>query len=330
MPAGHEEFDIPFPSRVNPFHARAEDRHVAWMRAMGLITGDAAEATYRRWSPAKVGARWFYLAQGEDLDLGCDIFGWFFAYDDHFDGPTGTDPRQTAAFVNRTVAMLDPRADPTGEHPLNIAFHDLWQRESAPMSPLWQRRAVDHWTQYLTAHITEATNRTRHTSPTIADYLELRHRTGFMPPLLDLIERVWRAEIPAPVYTTPEVQTLLHTTNQNINIVNDVLSLEKEEAHGDPHNLVLVIQHERQSTRQQALATARRMIDEWTDTFIRTEPRLPALCGRLGIPLADRTSLYTAVEGMRAAIRGNYDWCAETNRYAVHRPTGTGRATTPW
>ncbi|MFE5736189.1 terpene synthase family protein [Streptomyces celluloflavus] len=328
-----EEFDIPFPPRVNPFLPDAETRHIDWMRGVGLLAGPDAEAQYRRWSPAEVGARWFYLAQGDDLALGCDTFGWFFAFDDHFDGPLGQQPESVAAVIERTAAVLDEGSDTeaaTG-HPLMAAFGDLWERERTGMSLAWRERAIRHWKQYLYAHVTEAANRAQGIWPSMPDYLDLRYRTGFMPPLLDLIERVWHSELPAPVYDSPELRLMRYVTNQNINIVNDVLSLDKEEAHGDQHNLVLVIEHEQRCTRREAIGTVHRMVDEWTRTFSLTEPALAGVCDRLAIPVADRTTIYGCIEGMRAAIRGNYDWCAQTNRYAAHRPSAPLQsAASPW
>ncbi|MFI1201896.1 pentalenene synthase [Streptomyces sp. BHT-5-2] len=330
----YEEFDIPFPPRVNPLLPAAETRHIEWMRGMGLLAGPEAEAKYRLWSPAEVGARWFYLAQGDDLALGCDVFGWFLAFDDQFDGPLGQQPESVAAVIERTAAVLDGESDTAAVsgHPLTAAFSDLWKRERAGMSPAWCERAVRHWKQYLHAHVTEATNRVQGVWPSTPDYLDLRYRTGFMPPLLDLIERVWRSELPPPVYDSPELRLMRYVTNQNINIVNDVLSLDKEEAQGDQHNLVLIIEHEQRCTRSEAIDRARRMVDEWTRTFSRTEPAITNVCDRLAIPVADRTNVYGCIEGMRAAIRGNYDWCAQTGRYAAHRPSSVPlpAAVSPW
>jgi hypothetical protein len=76
------EFDVPFPPRINPLVAGTEGRHIAWMRAMSLLAGPEEVARYRSWLPAQVGARWFYLAHGDDLAPGCDILGWFFTFDD--------------------------------------------------------------------------------------------------------------------------------------------------------------------------------------------------------------------------------------------------------
>ena len=329
----HEEFDLPFIPRVNPFLPEAEDRHLGWMRGTGLLSSADAEAKYRMWSPAEVGARWFYLAQGDDLALGCDVFGWFFAFDDQFDGPLGRHPEEVAAAVQRTAAVLDGESGSAGTgHPLVAAFADLWRRERAGMSPAWRERAVRHWKQYLHAHAAEAANRAQEVWPSLPDYLELRYRTGFMPPLLDLIERIWHSELPAPVYDSPELRLMRYVTNQNINIVNDVLSLDKEEAQNDQHNLVLVIEHHQRCTRHEAIAKSRRMVDEWTRTFSRTEPAIADVCDRLDVPVTDRINVYGYIEGLRTAIRGNYDWCAQTDRYAAHRPSSRPQppAASPW
>jgi hypothetical protein len=103
--------------------------------------------------------------------------------------------------------------------------------------------------------------------------------------------------------------------NLNICIVNDVYSLAKEEARGDRHNLVLVLERERSCSRREALESVRSMADGWTRTFLATETQIPGLCDRLGISAQSRVSVSRFIEGMRAAIRGNYDWCSSTARY---------------
>ncbi len=69
-----------------------------------------------------------------------------------------------------------------------------------------------------------------------------------------------------------------NATVQVVNIVQDVLT--KEEARGDCHNLVLVLQHHRNYSRGEALAEARSIVRGHTDEFLRLKARLPALFER--------------------------------------------------
>jgi hypothetical protein len=285
----------------------------------GLLAGEASVARYRNWHPEDVAARWFHGCDSADLDLGCGFVGWFCTFDDQFDGALGHDPQAVEAHVGTLRELLHaaPGAARGQASPIAVAFTDLWEREQDGMSAHWRARAVRHWEQYLRAHTQEARHRRDDVWPDVEEYLRLRHASGFMPPLWDAVERIWRCEVPEAVYDSPELRSLRDAANQNINIVNDVYSLAKEEAHGDRLNLVLVLERQRACTRQDALETAYRMINDWTRSVLTARSRLPRLYDELELPAPARARVNRFVRGVQAAIRGNYDWCSRTARYHV-------------
>ncbi|MCD9872832.1 terpene synthase family protein [Streptomyces guryensis] len=217
--------------------------------------------------------------------------------------------------MTKDIEAPPPGTTPHEAPPVAVAFADLWAREQDGMSPTWRERAVRHWEQYLQAHVQEAVHRRDDVWPDVAEYLQLRHASGFMPPLWDAVERIWRCEVPDAVYDSPELRTMRDADSQNINIVNDVYSLAKEEARGDGHNLVLVLEQQEACTRPDALKTAYRMINNWMQAFLTAEAQLPLLYGTVGLSAPARADVARFAQGMRAAIRGNYDWCSRTARY---------------
>jgi hypothetical protein len=310
------KFDIPFPPRINADHEAAGARHLRWAKRFELVRSDEALARLRSWRPADVAAMWYLHARGADLDLGSDIFGWFLLFDDQFDGPRGDSPEAAAAVIDEVVGALSPRPG-RRLSPVAAAFADLWSREQEGMSAAWRERAASNWRDYLGTYVTEARNRSRRAALTVGDYMALRDKSGVMYVLLDTVERIGRFEVSEPIYRCPEMRIMYDMTVQIVNVVNDVLSLDKEESRGDPHNLVPVLERERRCTREEALREIQDMVRGWTDRFLEHEAKLPKACDRLGIGVDDRTAAYHFVEGMRAAIRGNYDWCARTVRYSV-------------
>ncbi len=309
-------FDIPFPSRINAEAEAAGSRHLEWARRFGLVRSAAALERLRSWRPADIAAMWYLHATGANLDLGVDVFGWFLLFDDQFDGPLGEDPDAAARVVAEVVSTLAPDAAPRSLSPAAEAFADIWSREKEGMSAAWRERAARNWREYLETYVAEARNRSRRAHLSVSEYMALRDKSGVMYVLLDTIERIGHFEVPAPVYASPEMRILYDMTVQTINIVNDVLSLDKEESRGDPHNLVPILERERGCSRAAALDEILAMVRAWTDRFLEHEARIPLACDRLGIGVEDRAAVYQFIEGMRAAIRGTYDWCARTVRYS--------------
>jgi hypothetical protein len=310
------KFDIPFPPRINAEAEAAGSRHLEWARRLGLVRSAEAFERLRSWRPADVAGMWYLHASGGDLALGADIFGWFLLFDDQFDGPLGEHPDMAAPVIAEVVSALDPGAGPRRLSPVAAAFADIWSREKEGMSLSWQGRAARNWREYLETYVAEAQNRSRRANLSVSEYMALRDKSGVMYVLLDTVERIGRFEVPAAVYSCPEMRVLYDMTVQIINIINDVLSLDKEEARGDPHNLVPVLERERGCNRQQAIEEIQAMVRSWTDQFLQYEARIPLACDRLGVGVEDRVAVYQFIEGMRAAIRGNYDWCARTVRYS--------------
>jgi pentalenene synthase/avermitilol synthase len=98
---------------------------------------------------------------------------------------------------------------------------------------------------------------------------------------------------------------------------NDVYSLEKEEARGDMDNLVLVIEHTRHCTRDQAIATAQHEVHQRCTRFERLAKKVPAMCSQLALPAPQRAAVDTYIGIMTAWIRGYHAWETETLRYTT-------------
>ncbi|WP_433455241.1 terpene synthase family protein [Streptomyces sp. CA-142005] len=82
--------------------------------------------------------------------------------------------------------------------------------------------------------------------------------------------------------------------------VNDVMSLEKEEAAGEVHTVVMVLERERHCTRPQAINTIHVQIN----------------------------NLLRYADLMATMIRGNYDWSRLTHRYGTQKPRAPALRTT--
>ncbi len=110
---------------------------------------------------------------------------------------------------------------------------------------------------------------------------------------------------------------MIELSSDLVSHVNDVASLEKEEAAGETHNLVLILQREQHLTRPQAIETIRTHCVSLLRDFTQAQAELPALCSALHLDEEEETSLLRYADLMATMIRGNYDWSHRTHRYGT-------------
>ncbi|MCS7483822.1 hypothetical protein ACFFQW_38435 [Umezawaea endophytica] len=324
MPRGIH-LGIPFESRISPDLERASVRHVAWPCSFGLLATEHARRRHIRANYPDLASRFQPNAVGDDLDLSVDQMTWFFVFDDLFDdlfdGPRGR-PDSAQALVIAVREVLDRPPAPDAE-PVVRSFADLWRRSRDGMSSAWQARASGHWRAYLAGHIEEALARQQALPLPAGRYLQMRTHTIGAQPVLDLAERVGHFEIPEQIFASERMTRMRLLAIEIVVIQNDIWSVEKEEQAGDVNNLLLILEQSR--SRAEAVETACNMIRARLVRFLAAEHSLPALCEGL-LPETRRAVDRYVVDGLRALIRGSYDWSELSGRYEpvqqVHQPHG--------
>ncbi|MER6566943.1 hypothetical protein ABT288_12280 [Streptomyces sp. NPDC001093] len=309
-------FDLPFAAHANPQLAPAVPRHLQWLRSFGLLPAADAEAQYLDWEFPALSGFWWPHATGAELDLALDAFAWMVLFDGQFDTALGMDAGRTRAAVDDMIAALRaPEASTAAAAPAAAAFRDLWNRERDGMTRPWHARATQNWQRCFEAFAAEAANRCGRRIPTPTAYDRIRDAAGYMPVLLDLSERVYRCEIPAAVHETAVFRTLRKATVRGCNYIEDLFSLHKEEVQGDPHNIVLVLEHHHRLTRPQAIDKAIGLVHFWTDTFLDAESKVPAMLERLNAPAEVRGNVHRIVGNMRDNFAAAYTWTRTSPRY---------------
>ncbi|MDG9702797.1 isoafricanol synthase [Streptomyces sp. DH37] len=311
--------EIPFRSAVSPDAEKARLHTLQWLHAFGMLTGEAAFEEYDALRLERAMARFYPRATGEDLMLATDVNGWFFVFDDQFDGPLGQRPEAVARLVDSLARVMDedegePPADaPAG--PLVESFRDLWHRVNDGMPPVWRRRFREHWHGYLLAHHREALNRSGGELPSVEEFLATRRHTIGIQPCLDLAERCGRYTVPPELHGGSPLAEMRRITDDVAIFVNDVVSLDKELAVGDVNNTVVLLHRGtgrplRDCVREVCAAANGRVA-----RFREHAERLPGLLEAAGVPQETRAHVEDYVDGMRNVMRGNLDWSLESRRY---------------
>ncbi|MFF0225321.1 hypothetical protein [Streptomyces sp. NPDC004629] len=315
------QLDIPWPPGLSMDDA-ASERNITWMRRFdlfALLRHPAGEKVYRYWRGPELAARFFPSATGPDLDIGMDVMSIIFAADDLFE-PSDLDPDQVHDQIQEPLQALH-QPSRCWKSPLAAALADVWKRERDGMSASWRERAMQNWQEYLHGLIQEAQNKSQRKTLSVEQYLQLRRTQGAMPILLDAAERVDRAELPPIALDCTQFDELRHLCGRIGDTVNDVFSWAKEDALGDPHCLILVLERTRNLTRPEAIDAAADIIRNWTDEFLTLTAQLPAaLDDRQLFDHGSRQTVWTHVRSMQTMMRACYDWCRTSPRYHITAP----------
>ncbi|MFE3991419.1 terpene cyclase [Streptomyces goshikiensis] len=311
------EFDLPFPLALSPDLEGARRRNLEWVQRTGLVGDGRSLQWYASWDMPRLAAYGFPYAQGPSLDLCTDAMAFFFVFDDQFDGPLGRDPARAAAVCRQLIDIVHGAAPPQDADACSAAFADLWARSLDGAPHGWVARTAHEWEYYLATQAHEAIGRLRGTPADMETYLQVRRGIAGTDLPLSLGERAAGIHVPAVAFHSPQLRIMRQAAIDVTFMCNDVYSLEKEEARGDMDNLVLVLQHTRTCTRDQALTAARGEVDQRVDRFRELAPQVPTLCLQLGLTGPERAAVHTYVEIMGAWMSGYHAWQTQTRRYTT-------------
>ncbi|MFI0743434.1 hypothetical protein ACH4PU_36000 [Streptomyces sp. NPDC021100] len=317
MPQG-VEFDIPFPPALNPNLERARPGHMAWLREQGLIRTTHEAELYLFMQISEATAYTYNRADPDELRLALDMVGWTALFNDQFDGPTGKQPERTRAVCQELVQLT--RRPPGAGEPKTAATRawvDVWRRSCHRMSEAWRERAAANWREYIASHTDETDNRTTSSRPSAEEYPRLRRATVGMGPYLDLTERVYHAELPAQLDQHPALNRMRTLATDVVWLIDDVHSVEREQARGDVHNFVLLLERDR--SRPEAIGSIQARVAQATAEFRQLETRSKALPDELGLTGSQAQALTCYLASMRDFMSGTYQWLRTSPRF---RPAG--------
>ena len=210
------------------------------------------------------------------------------------------------ALSDQQIDVLAGQRHVTSSDPLTLALVDLRDRLFARGGGRWMARFLANVQDYFDASVWEAENRACGRVPGVETYVRLRDLTGAVKTCFDIFEL-----IDGPLAIThrsdPRLATLMQLANRAICWSNDIFSVDKELVHGDFHNLVLTLRHERSSSLGEAIAVATRMHDAAIAEFEAMAQTTDATHARF-------------VDALKGWIRANYDWSIETGRYRPAEP----------
>lgn len=241
-----------------------------------------------------------------------------FAVDDHYcdDRSLGCDPRQVAPRLSFAIAAMDPAYLPApfdaqldiqlNCDPVLIGLRAYMRRVSQFCTPSQVARVRQISIAMFVAMAAEGAWRVYGTRPTVAEYLASRHINSFWPCLV-LIDPVGGYEVPANLYSQPQVHRVTALASLATTLVNDLYSAYKEHLNEvGTFKLPYLLAAQHHCSLQEAI---NRIADIHDDVMHQYEAVERAL-------LTDATPLLQRyLMGLKAWVAGNLEWHKRSARY---------------
>jgi hypothetical protein len=303
----------PFPAAMHPDADQMHRQTVKWAVQYELIASPQERRRLDASHYTLLMARAYPTANPVALQLISDWNTWTFLLDDYFDEHViGRNPDAVEHLHRQILAILAGAAPDAGDSMRICALDNIARRLRLRGDSEWMIRFTTCVRETLAASLWEARNRRIRVVPTADDYCYWRLFTSGVFCYFALIEIAEQMTLPAFVWDHPVIQQLAQSANAVICWSNDIFSFAKEVAHGDVHNLVYIVQHERQFALDDAIA----YVAERHDDEVRAFQQLRAALPRFGDGVDNIVQRY--VRGLEAWMRANMDWSVATQRY---RPT---------
>ncbi|MEV6132795.1 isoafricanol synthase [Streptomyces violaceusniger] len=319
-------FDFPASVDLSPGTEAARHHTIQWLSRFGVFEGHESVAEYDALRFDVLAGLFYPRATGADLNLGSDLVGWYFVFDDQFDGELGSRPEAVARLVADVIRITEEDAAHgrahDGEGPLLESFRDLWRRINSGRPQVWRDRFRHHWLEYLHSYHREALERTGalpgaggDAPRSVEAVLALRRHSIGVQPCLDLNEPFGGYTLPPALHGGFPMARMREATDDVVVFTNDIASLDKELAVGDVHNSVIVQWERAGGELEDAVRHIADLANARYRWFEETAARLPALLTEAGADPGTHRAVGRYVDGMRHVMTGNLGWSVRTARY---------------
>jgi len=150
---------------------------------------------------------------------------------------------------------------------------------------------------------------------TPAEYMRVRRQSVGVLPAYDMGECAGPSEVPPLAWYSSHLAAMRQLSVEHVIMVNDVCSLEKDEAREEA-NLVTLLVGRRGLSREAAISQVVSMADEHMRKFQELETGIQHVCDKLALTDAGRAAVARHVQCMQDMVSGNYHWSRTCGRYS--------------
>ncbi|MFC7308934.1 hypothetical protein ACFQVC_32590 [Streptomyces monticola] len=307
------QLTLPFPSRINP-HTEHLTHHLEEWAHRWCGAGSSGPASWRAARFEQLVGRMFPTPAPALFELMGEAVVWLFLYDDALDpGGPGDDPDYAGHLTAQLRPVLDGHCAVAPADPLLGSVWWLRHRLLPLVGAAGWRLLAEELHGFSDAMRREVLARTAGRTPTPAEYLAARHATSGWHILTTLVELGAGPVLPDTVRGGEAYRSVRAAAGDVACTVNDLLSLDKERAAGEAHNLVFALLHHEQCDLPAAVGLAHGWLDARLDDYLAARTRL--LAAGPGPARPEVSTLALQVSGFEALMRGSLDWSLATGRY---------------
>lgn len=301
---------------VGAFIDHAESQTLAWTARHGLAKAEDGIAKLAAMKPAALAAHCYPSADIEKTCTLANWMSWLFILDDLNDeAGLGWCPDDAERMLSSVYEAAFEGGASACRDALAQALSDFWTGVHPNMAPAWRRRFSRHVANYFAACVWQAAHRAVQQTPRLDTFAQMRRDAGAIWPSFDLIEWVAGTVLPSSLYLTSTYQSLLTSAADVVCWTNDLLTLDKEMAHGDTQNMILVMQGARGGSLQDAVDAVVLLADGRVKDFMAAEAELDGVLDLLRFQDGQRAHVAQCVAMLRAWMRGHVEWGTQTRRY---------------
>ncbi|CCM03654.1 uncharacterized protein FIBRA_05798 [Fibroporia radiculosa] len=296
----------PWKRAINPHYEEVKAESDAWVHSLNLFTPKSQRA-FDKGDFCRVAALVYPRLGKEHLRTGCDMMNLYFVLDEYTDVEDSKACRATANIVLN--AFSNPQKQrPDGENPVGEMTRQFWNLTMKTASPMWQRRFVTGFAQYLDSLVAEAADREHQKIRSVEAFLQCRRINVGAPTIY--LPLILASDLPEEVLYHPVIIELTGYINDMVIIDNDMCSYNREQAtgHGD-FNLVTVTMHEFHLTVNEAMNWAVDYHSKLQGKFLDGLKKVPSWGPEMDKQVADYLS------DLGNCPRGNLCWNFESGRY---------------
>ncbi|KAF8516537.1 terpenoid synthase [Hysterangium stoloniferum] len=297
----------PLPRIMSPWYEDVNSASADWVDSFSLFSPSHTKK-FRQINVGLLASLTSPHHTKELLRAACDFTNILFAVDEITDVLGPEEVRGIAEIA--LDALRNPhKPRPEGEHCIGELHREFWCRTLSISSDTAARRFIKSYEEYMVAVIAEAEDRNNTTiRKSIDDYLSLRRFTGAIKPSYDMI--LLPLEIPDEILLDRRIVDLEFMSIDMVAVANDVVSFNVEQARGDIHNAIIVVQNQYKCSVQEAMDYINEWYQKRANDFLNAMTDLPE-CHDIKV----RDQLKQYVFGLGNWVTGNYEWSFGSMRF---------------
>ncbi|KAH8117137.1 terpenoid synthase [Phellopilus nigrolimitatus] len=202
------------------------------------------------------------------------------------------------------------KGQPAEEISAGKLARDYWLRCIEEAGPGMQARFKENLQLFFEAVHVQATHREVGEIPDLESYIDVRRDESGCKPVIDLIEYALGIDLPDVVVEHPIIKALVQSCNDLVTWSNDIFSYNVEQARGDTHNMVIILEANYGMELQAAMDYVGEMCRLTIENFIENKKRVPSF----GCTQIDR-DVAGYIQGLQDWIVGSLHWSFMSHRY---------------